>query len=105
MSGVDASFVELFEVINRVTGARVSLRTLPPILFRLAARVDTAVAAWRWPPPASPPTLPSGSSATGRIRCDHGRGQLDLAAPRRPRAIRRQRYGRRLTDSPLRAHR
>jgi hypothetical protein len=47
MSGVDASFVELLEVINRVTGARVSLRILPPILFRHAARVDTAVAAWR----------------------------------------------------------
>ena len=45
MSGVDTSFVELFGVINRVTGARVPLRTLPPVLFRLAARVDAGVAA------------------------------------------------------------
>ena len=45
MSGVDASFVELFRVINRVTGSRVALRALPPVLFRLAARVDTALAA------------------------------------------------------------
>ena len=45
MSGADASFVELFGVINRVTGSRVPLRPLPGWLFRWPARLSAAVAA------------------------------------------------------------
>jgi dihydroflavonol-4-reductase len=44
LGGVDASFVELFRVINQVTGAKVPLRPLPPLLLQAAARIDTALA-------------------------------------------------------------
>ena len=44
LSGQDASFVELFRVINRVTGSSVPLRPLPAWLFRLSARANVALA-------------------------------------------------------------
>jgi dihydroflavonol-4-reductase len=44
LSGEDASFVELFRVINAVTGSRVPLRPLPAWLFRLSARVSVVLA-------------------------------------------------------------
>jgi hypothetical protein len=42
---VNATFVELFAVINQVTGSRVPLRPLPSLLFRLPARLGVAWAA------------------------------------------------------------
>ena len=101
MSGVDASFVELFGVINRVTGARVPLRTLPPVLFRLAARVDAGVAALSGRAPEATPEGVAIATAHASVvsdlaerelgyrpsTLDHGRGQLDLAAAGRPRAV------------------
>jgi nucleoside-diphosphate-sugar epimerase len=44
LSGQDASFVELFRVINQVTGSSVPLRPLPAWLFRLSARTSVALA-------------------------------------------------------------
>ncbi len=45
MSGADATFVELFAVINEVTGSRVPLRALPAALFRVPARLAVSWAA------------------------------------------------------------
>jgi dihydroflavonol-4-reductase len=45
LSGHDATFVEVFRVINEVTGSEVPLRALPAWLFRLAARANLALAA------------------------------------------------------------
>jgi len=45
LSGADASFVELFGVINRVTGSSVPLRSLPGWLLRWSARASVALAA------------------------------------------------------------
>jgi nucleoside-diphosphate-sugar epimerase len=83
MSGVDASFLELFEVINQVTGARVPLRTLPPILFRLAARIDTAVAALSGRGPEA--TLEGVAIATARARVASDRAERELGY--RPSAL------------------
>ncbi|HSA79405.1 MAG TPA: SDR family oxidoreductase [Geminicoccaceae bacterium] len=44
LSGKDASFVELFRAINRVTGSSIPLRPLPAWLLRLSARAGTALA-------------------------------------------------------------
>jgi nucleoside-diphosphate-sugar epimerase len=44
LSGRDASFVELFGVINEVTGSNVPLRPLPAWLFRLAGQASVALA-------------------------------------------------------------
>jgi len=45
LSGADASFVEVFRVINQVTGSRVPLRPLPGWMFRLPAAASVALAA------------------------------------------------------------
>ena len=45
LTGTDASFVELFRVINQVTGSSVPLRPLPARLFRWSARASAAMAA------------------------------------------------------------
>jgi nucleoside-diphosphate-sugar epimerase len=76
MSGVDASFLELFEVINQVTGARVPLRTLPPILFRLAARIDTAVAALSGRGPEATPEGVAIAMARARVASDLAEREL-----------------------------
>jgi dihydroflavonol-4-reductase len=55
MSGADASFVELFAVINEVTGSHVPLRPLPAALFRLPARLSAAWAALAGREPALTP--------------------------------------------------
>ena len=55
MSGADASFVELFAVINEVTGSQVPLRTLPAALFWLPARLSAAWAALAGKEPALTP--------------------------------------------------
>jgi nucleoside-diphosphate-sugar epimerase len=44
LSGEDASFVELFRVINQVTGSSVPLRPLPAWLLRASARAAVALA-------------------------------------------------------------
>jgi dihydroflavonol-4-reductase len=72
LGGSDASFVELFRVINQVTGARVPLRALPPSLFRLGASLDTALAAvTRRQPQATPEGV--------AIACARARVVSDLA--------------------------
>jgi nucleoside-diphosphate-sugar epimerase len=76
MSGVDASFLELFEAINQGTGARVPLRTLPPILFRLAARVDTAIAALSGRTPEATPEGVAIATARARIASDLAEREL-----------------------------
>ena len=45
LSGADASFVEVFRVINQVSGSRVPLRPLPAWLLRWPARASGALAA------------------------------------------------------------
>ncbi|HEX6111689.1 MAG TPA: NAD-dependent epimerase/dehydratase family protein [Geminicoccaceae bacterium] len=83
MSGADASFVELFEVINRVTGAQVPLRPLPPLLFRLAARADTAVAPLLGREPEA--TLEGVAIATARARVASDLAERELGY--RPSAL------------------
>ena len=70
MSGADASFVELFRTINEVTGARVPLRPLPAVLFRLAARVDTGVAAVTGREPEITPEGVAVATARARVASD-----------------------------------
>jgi dihydroflavonol-4-reductase len=70
MSGADASFVELFRVINQVTGAKVPLRPLPPVLFRLAARVDAALGAITGREPEATPEGVAIATARARVASD-----------------------------------
>jgi dihydroflavonol-4-reductase len=76
MSGADASFVELFRVINEVTGAKVPLRPLPPVLFRLAARVDAAVGAITGREPEATPEGVAIATARARVASDLAEREL-----------------------------
>jgi dihydroflavonol-4-reductase len=76
MSGADASFVELFRVINEVTGARVPLRPLPPVLFRLAARVDTTLGAITGREPEATPEGVAIATAQARVASDLAEREL-----------------------------
>jgi dihydroflavonol-4-reductase len=67
MSGADASFVELFAVINEVTGSRVPLRPLPATLFRLPARLGAAWASLTGKEPAMTPEGVEIAIARGRV--------------------------------------
>jgi dihydroflavonol-4-reductase len=76
MSGADASFVELFRVINEVTGSRVPLRPLPPALFRVPARL---AAAWASISGEEPPMTPEGVEvAIARARVASRRAEEEL---------------------------
>jgi dihydroflavonol-4-reductase len=76
MSGSDASFVELFRVINQVTGAKVPLRPLPTVLFRLAARVDTAFGAITGREPEATPEGVAIATAQARVVSDLAEREL-----------------------------
>jgi dihydroflavonol-4-reductase len=76
LGGIDASFVELFNVINRVTGAKVPLRPLPPLLFRVAARIDTALAAVTGREPAATPEGVAIACARARVVSDLAEREL-----------------------------
>jgi nucleoside-diphosphate-sugar epimerase len=76
MSGVDAAFAELFHVINLVTRARVPLRPLPPALFRLAARADTALAALTGREPEATPEGVAIATARARVVSDLAEREL-----------------------------
>ncbi len=76
MSGADASFVELFAVINEVTGARVPLRPLPAALFRVPARLG---AAWAKVSGREPAMTPEGvENAIARARVVSRRAEEEL---------------------------
>ena len=83
MSGADASFLELFRVINQVTGAKVPLRPLAPVLFRLAARVDTALAALTDREPEATPEGVAIATARARVASELAERELGY----RPRAL------------------
>ena len=76
MSGANAAFVELFRVINEVTGAKVPLRPLPPVLFRLAARVDTALGAITGREPEATPEGVAIATARARVASDLAEREL-----------------------------
>ncbi|HEX5794569.1 MAG TPA: NAD-dependent epimerase/dehydratase family protein, partial [Geminicoccaceae bacterium] len=67
LSGQDASFVELFGVINQVTGSRVPLRALPAWVFRLAAQADSALARLTGRPPEATPEGVAIACARARV--------------------------------------
>jgi len=76
MSGADATFVELFAVINEVTGARVPLRALPAVLFRAPARL---AAAWAAVTGNEPAMTPEGVEvAIARARVTSRRAEQEL---------------------------
>jgi dihydroflavonol-4-reductase len=76
MSGADASFAELFAVINEVTGSRVPLRPLPAALFRVPARL---AAAWASISGEEPPITPEGVEvAIARARVTSRRAEQEL---------------------------
>jgi dihydroflavonol-4-reductase len=76
MSGADATFVELFAVINAVTGSQVPLRALPAALFRVPARL---AAAWASISGEEPPMTPEGVEvAIARARVTSRRAEQDL---------------------------
>jgi nucleoside-diphosphate-sugar epimerase len=76
MSGVDASFVELFGVINEVTGSRVPLRPLPAAMFRVPARLS---AAWANVSGKEPAMTPEGvENAIRRARVTSRRAEQEL---------------------------
>jgi dihydroflavonol-4-reductase len=76
MSGADASFVELFAVINEVTGSHVPLRPLPAALFRVPARLS---AAWASISGEEPPMTPEGVEvAIARARVTSRRAEEEL---------------------------
>jgi dihydroflavonol-4-reductase len=76
MSGADASFVELFRVINQVTGAKVPLRPLPPVLLRLAARADTALGAITGRAPEATPEGVAIATAQASVASDLAEREL-----------------------------
>ena len=67
LSGEDASFVELFRVINQVTGSNVPLRPLPVWLFRLSARAGVALARITGRAPAATPEGVAIACARARV--------------------------------------
>lgn len=67
LSGQDASFVELFGVINQVTGSRVPRRALPAWVFRLAAQADSALASLTGRPPEATPEGVAIACARARV--------------------------------------
>jgi nucleoside-diphosphate-sugar epimerase len=75
-SGADASFVELFRVINEATGAKVPLRPLPRLLFRLAAHVATARAAVTGREPEATPEGVAIATARARVGSDLAEREL-----------------------------
>jgi dihydroflavonol-4-reductase len=76
MSGADASFAELFAVINEVTGSRVPLRPLPAALFRVPARL---AAVWASISGEEPPITPEGVEvAIARARVTSRRAEQEL---------------------------
>jgi nucleoside-diphosphate-sugar epimerase len=76
MSGADASFVELFAVINEVTGSHVPLRPLPAALFRVPARLG---AAWTRISGKEPAMTPEGvENAIARARVVSRRAEQEL---------------------------
>jgi nucleoside-diphosphate-sugar epimerase len=76
MSGADASFVELFAVINEVTGARVPLRPIPAVLFRVPARLADA---WARVSGKEPAMTPEGvENAIARARVVSRRAEQEL---------------------------
>jgi dihydroflavonol-4-reductase len=76
LGGSDASFVELFRVINQVTGARVKLRALPAWLFRLGAHLDTALAAGTRRQPGATPEGVAIACARARVVSDLAEREL-----------------------------
>lgn len=81
LGGADATFVELFEVINRVTGAKVPLRPLPPLLFRLGARIETALAAALGREPEATPEGVAIACARARVVSDRAERELGHCSP------------------------
>jgi dihydroflavonol-4-reductase len=76
MTGADATFVELFAVINEVTGSRVPLRPLPAAAFRVPARFAAALAAITGKEPA---LTPQGAEvAIARARVTSRRAEQEL---------------------------
>jgi dihydroflavonol-4-reductase len=76
MSGADATFLELFAVINEVSGSRVPLRPLPTALFRVPARL---AAAWAAISGEEPPMTPEGVEvAIARARVVSRRAEEEL---------------------------
>ncbi len=76
MSGADASFVELFRVINEVTGSRVPLRPLPAALFAVPARL---AALWASLTGREPEITPEGVAiACGTARVVSRRAAAEL---------------------------
>jgi dihydroflavonol-4-reductase len=76
MSGADATFVELFAVINEVTGSRVPLRPLPAAAFRVPARL---AAAWAAITGRKPALTPQGVEvAIARARVTSRRAEQEL---------------------------
>jgi hypothetical protein len=63
-------------VINRVTGARVPLRPLPPLLLRLGARIETALAGLTGRAPEA--TLEGVAVACARARVVSDRAAREL---------------------------
>ena len=76
LGGIDASFVELFEVINQVTGAKVPLRPLPPLLLRLGAHVETALATVTGREPEATPEGVAIACARARVASDLAEREL-----------------------------
>jgi dihydroflavonol-4-reductase len=67
VSGADASFVEVFRVINQVTGSRVPLRPLPGWMFRWSAAASGALAALTGREPEITPEGVSMALARARV--------------------------------------
>ena len=85
LSGQDASFVELFRVINEVTGSDVPLRPLPVWLFRLSARANVALARFTG---REPEATPEGVAiACARARVVSSRAEQELGY--RPASLQR----------------
>lgn len=76
MSGADASFVEVFRVINQVTGARVPLRPLPALLFQLGARIETTLATVTGREPEATPEGVAMACARARVVSDLAEREL-----------------------------
>jgi nucleoside-diphosphate-sugar epimerase len=76
LGGVDASFVELFRTINSVTGAKVPLRAVPPLLLRAAARIDTALATLTGREPEATPEGVAIACARARVVSDLAEREL-----------------------------
>ncbi len=81
LGGVPASFLEVAQIIGRLTGKKVPRRAIPAWLFKLVARAQTAWGNLRDREPDLTPEIVETVMANGRIASDKAARELGYVSP------------------------